>query len=196
MESPPKGRPPGIGSNLDLLMRRYQEADLASATALIRHVSPLLYRFLATEGTCRQDVEDMLQEAWLQIHKARHTWRPAEPVLPWLYAIARHVKVDAWRKSQRIRMREQPVDSIPEPVAPSFRPVLNSPDFDTLVASLPDGQREVVTMLKLAGMSVEEVARATSSTAGAVKLKAHRAYEKLRYLLKARPPDKQEGEPG
>jgi RNA polymerase sigma-70 factor (ECF subfamily) len=33
------------------------------------------------------------------------------------------------------------------------------------------------------GLSIEEIARATSSTAGAVKQKAHRAYERLRALL-------------
>ena len=38
-------------------------------------------------------------------------------------------------------------------------------------------------MLKVGGLSLEEVARATSSTVGAVKQKAHRAYERLRKLL-------------
>jgi RNA polymerase sigma-70 factor (ECF subfamily) len=52
-----------------------------------------------------------------------------------------------------------------------------------LVAALPDAQREVVTMLKVGGLTLEEVARATSSTVGAVKQKAHRAYERLRKLL-------------
>jgi RNA polymerase sigma-70 factor (ECF subfamily) len=41
----------------------------------------------------------------------------------------------------------------------------------------------VIEMLKVTGMSLEEVARATSSSVGAVKQKAHRAYEKLRDLL-------------
>jgi RNA polymerase sigma-70 factor, ECF subfamily len=57
------------------------------------------------------------------------------------------------------------------------------PTFETLVAALPEAQREVVTMLKVAGLNLEEVARATSSTVGAVKQKAHRAYEHLRRLL-------------
>jgi RNA polymerase sigma-70 factor (ECF subfamily) len=48
---------------------------------------------------------------------------------------------------------------------------------------LPDSQREVLTMLKVLGMSVDEVARATSTTAGSVKQKAHRAYERLRSVL-------------
>jgi RNA polymerase sigma-70 factor (ECF subfamily) len=56
----------------------------------------------------------------------------------------------------------------------------STPVFDTLVATLPGAQREVVTMLKVGGLTLEEVARATSSTVGAVKQKAHRAYERLR----------------
>jgi RNA polymerase sigma-70 factor (ECF subfamily) len=58
--------------------------------------------------------------------------------------------------------------------------------FDEVVAALPESQREVLVMLKVNGLSVEEIARATASTPGAVKQKAHRAYERLRNLL--RPP--------
>jgi RNA polymerase sigma-70 factor (ECF subfamily) len=48
---------------------------------------------------------------------------------------------------------------------------------------LPQSQREVIFMLKVSGMSLEEVARATASTVGAVKQKAHRAYAALRRML-------------
>lgn len=47
-------------------------------------------------------------------------------------------------------------------------------------------QRETLVMLKVSGMTLEEVARATSSTVGAVKQRAHRAYERLRKALKER----------
>jgi RNA polymerase sigma-70 factor (ECF subfamily) len=40
-------------------------------------------------------------------------------------------------------------------------------------------------MLKVSGMSIEEVARATSSSPGSVKQKAHRAYETLRRFYEA-----------
>jgi RNA polymerase sigma-70 factor (ECF subfamily) len=56
-------------------------------------------------------------------------------------------------------------------------------DLQALLAPLPECQREVIEMLKVAGMSLEEVARATSSSVGSVKQKAHRAYDKLRELL-------------
>ncbi len=54
-----------------------------------------------------------------------------------------------------------------------------------LLEVLPERQREVVAMLKISGMTLQEVARATSSSVGAVKLRAHRAYEKLRQILGA-----------
>jgi RNA polymerase sigma-70 factor (ECF subfamily) len=59
----------------------------------------------------------------------------------------------------------------------------SGPDLDAMLASLPESQREVVVMLKVSGMSLEEVARATSASVGSVKQKAHRAYDKLRELL-------------
>ena len=58
--------------------------------------------------------------------------------------------------------------------------------MDTILAVLPERQREVIVMLKVSGMTIEEVARATSSSAGSVKQKAHRAYQKLREVLSVR----------
>ena len=55
-----------------------------------------------------------------------------------------------------------------------------------ILACLPEGQREILVMLKGCGMTLEEAARATSSTVGAVKQKAHRAYERLRRAIQQR----------
>jgi RNA polymerase sigma-70 factor (ECF subfamily) len=41
----------------------------------------------------------------------------------------------------------------------------------------------VIELLKVEGMTLDEVARATSSSVGSVKQKAHRAYEKLRQRM-------------
>lgn len=78
------------------------------------------------------------------------------------------------------------MESLPEPVANARSDVNEMQSFDAIVARLPESQREVVTMLKVTGMSLEEVARATASSVGAVKQKAHRAYESLRQILRSR----------
>lgn len=96
----------------------------------------------------------------MRIHWVRHTYSPGEPLLPWVYAIARCVQARG----------------------PRHCPKNRDPAFEDLVASLPEGQPEVLTMLKVNGLSLEEVARATSSTLGAVKQKAHRSYQECNVL--------------
>jgi RNA polymerase sigma-70 factor, ECF subfamily len=165
-------------------MVRYQQADPEAPAALIAALSPALLRFFRSQTVSREQADDLLQDTWLRIHRVRHTYRPGEPVLPWIYAIARRARIDGYRKLRRIQKHETAVEVLPERHS---APVggMPLPSFKNLVASLPEGQREVITMLKVGGLSLEEVARATSSTVGAVKQKAHRAYERLRKLLAA-----------
>jgi RNA polymerase sigma-70 factor (ECF subfamily) len=167
---------------IEQLMAGYQQADAAATSALIEQLSPQLYRFFAAQQGNRDDASDMLQDAWLRIHRVRHTYRPGEPLLPWVYAIARCVRVDSYRKRRRIAVREIVVETLPEPAVASGD-FADLPHFEQLVADLPASQREVLTMLKVNGLSLEEVARATSSSVGSVKQKVHRAYERLRSLL-------------
>jgi RNA polymerase sigma-70 factor, ECF subfamily len=174
--------PPSIAA-LDRLMARYQQADPEAPAALIAALSPALLRFFMTQDPMsREQADDLLQETWLRIHRVRHTYRPGQPVRPWVYAIARRVRVDGYRRTRRIRAHEIATEILPEP-RPRFETRNLLPAFETLVAVLPGAQREVVTMLKAGGLSLEEVARATSCTVGAVKQKASRAYERLRRML-------------
>jgi len=173
-------------------MERYQQADPEAPAFLVGALSPALMRFFQSQACSRQQADDLLQETWLRIHRVRHTYRPGEPVLPWVYAIARRVRVDGYRRMRRITMHETAMDVVPDrPARVERRPLLLS--FDKLVAALPEAQREVVTMLKVGELSLEEVARATSSTVGAVKQKAHRAYERLRKVLEIRAEKKRGG---
>jgi len=174
--------PPPIAA-LDRLMARYQQADPEAPAALIGALSPALLRFFRTQDLMsREQADDLLQETWLRIHRVRHTYRPGQPVLPWVYAIARRARVDGYRRTRRIRAHEIATEVLPEP-RPRFETRNCLPAFETLVAVLPKAQREVVTMLKAGGLSLEEVARATSCTVGAVKQKARRAYERMRTML-------------
>jgi len=168
--------------DLETLMAQYQRGDFAAASALIRRLSPQLHRFFLVQLSSRASADDLLQETWLRIHEVRHTYRPGEPVLPWLYAIARHIRVDHFRKTARTSARERSLDETPEMAAPP-PPAGADLSLQEMLAPLPESQREVIEMLKVAGMSLEEVARATSSSVGAVKQKAFRAYEKLRGVL-------------
>jgi RNA polymerase sigma-70 factor (ECF subfamily) len=171
-------------AELEQLMVRYQQGDATGIAELIQRLSPQLHRFFLAQFVSRRYADDLLQETWLRIHQARHTYRAGEPVLPWIYALARHVRVDHYRRTRRREDHERQVEELP--ATPAVPPaVTQGPDIQAMLRELPESQREVLVMLKVSGMSIEEVARATSSSVGSVKQKAHRAYEKLRRLYEA-----------
>ncbi len=97
---------PSLG--LESLISGYQEADEQAATLL----SKASARSCFAISWCRPPTGDMptiLQDTWMRFHKARHTYRPVGPVLPWIFAIARHAGLDNYRKE---RMRpDTPVAS-------------------------------------------------------------------------------------
>jgi RNA polymerase sigma-70 factor (ECF subfamily) len=177
----------------DYWMERYQQADPEAPGALINALSPALLHFFRSQSGNREQADDLLQETWMRIHRVRHTYRPGEPVLPWVYAIARRVGVDGYRRSRRVAAHETAMEVLPE-ARQTVERRSSLFDFETLVAALPEAQREVIIMLKVGGLTLEEAARATSSTVGAVKQKAHRAYEKLRTMLESGTKDASGGE--
>jgi hypothetical protein len=89
------------------------------------------------------------EETWLCIHEVRHTYRPGQPVLPWLYAIARNIRVDHYRKTQRRKSANRVwgrVRTFPH------RGRALGPDLASLLL-LYRRASEVIAMLKVSGMS-------------------------------------------
>ncbi len=170
--------------SLESLMSRYQRADEEAATALVRRLTPLIRRYFLLQLSNRRYADDLLQDTWMRIHRARHAYRPGEPVLPWILAIARYASLDHYRKAGRRDARELQLDPLRDAAGPP-PPAPEVPDIQAMLSTLPERQREVIIMLKVSGMSIDEVARATSSTTGSVKQRAHRAYQKLREALSA-----------
>jgi RNA polymerase sigma-70 factor (ECF subfamily) len=164
-------------------MVRYQAGDVAAVEELVQRLSPRLTGYFARPQANPSDVEDLLQECWLRIHRSRHTYRATDPLLPWIFAIARHTMLDDRRRRSRRAAREVLLREPPEP--PSQITAANSrvPDMERLLEQLPPSQRDVLLLLNVAGMTMAEAARATSSSVAATKQKAHRAYARLRAFL-------------
>jgi RNA polymerase sigma-70 factor (ECF subfamily) len=127
-----------MDSDIDLqfLMARYQQGDSGAATALVNRLSPQLYRFFLMQFVSRRHAEDLLQETWLRIHQVRHTYRNGQPLLPWLYAIARNIRVDHYRRAHRAEGREERLEEGSDlATAPDDRQARN-PDLDALLSAM------------------------------------------------------------
>ena len=103
----------------------------------------------------RSLAEDLLQDFWLRVHKARNTFRTGEPLLPWMFAIARRTKVDQYRRNRNIRSHEFQVEQVPDVVSrePERK---DTPALVDLLKTLPAAQRETIWLLKVSGLSLKK----------------------------------------
>lgn len=137
-------------------------------------------------GLPAQDVEDLVQDVLLSVHRARATFDPDRPFLPWLMAIARHRIADGARRHAR-RTREAMIESAEmlagedaERAIPGNR---DTPALARALASLPDRQRQAIELVKLREMSLQEAAAVTGTSTGAIKIAVHRGIGALRKAL-------------
>jgi RNA polymerase sigma-70 factor, ECF subfamily len=124
------------------------------------------------------DLEDAVQETLLAIHLKRHTWDPGQPLMPWVYAIARHKIIDALRR--RGRQRVEPLEDFQEFLA---APEVEDPhalsDARRLLETLQPRQRDIVTSISLDGQSIAATAARLSMSEVAVRVALHRALKSL-----------------
>ena len=79
------------------------QGDAASYRLLLTQLSGHLRAYykgrLARIGRGATEAEDLTQEALMAIHTRRHTYDPAEPLTPWVHAIARYKLIDHLRRT-------------------------------------------------------------------------------------------------
>jgi RNA polymerase sigma-70 factor (ECF subfamily) len=190
---------------LEQAMDRFAAGDDAALGDVYDLASPAVFSFL--KGLCRdrQLAEDLTQETFLRMHRARGLFRVGSPVLPWAYTIARRLFLDEVRSRRSEKLvpqgggatRGPNVASDAGEPARAFEVAVAGPSaeelfadrelaqaLDEALAQLPEAQASAFRLLKGEGLSVAEVAGIMGTTKGAVKLRAHRAYEALRKLLR------------
>ncbi len=165
------------------LMARYCAGDKPAFAALYRLVAPRLLGYLTGMVGERAAAEDLLQQTFIKIHEARDVYvRDADPI-PWFYTIAHRTCLDELRRRKRARVQVthdgELADFASEPTADESP----SPRYAVTLAALsdlPPNQREALLLTKVEGRSHAEAAAILGTSVGAIKLRAHRAYEALR----------------
>jgi RNA polymerase sigma-70 factor (ECF subfamily) len=164
-----------------------QEGDEAAYRRFLEEIGPVLLGYVRRRVFDRELVADVYQEVLLTLHKARHTYDPSRPLGPWLFTVARNSLLDALGRNRKFVEREVPVENLPEKGGPPEETGLEDPLFKAL-ASLPEPNRRAVELLKLRGRSLEEAAREMGISVGALKVRAHRGYRRLREILTRKEP--------
>jgi RNA polymerase sigma-70 factor (ECF subfamily) len=171
-------------------MAAAQDGDGVAYEKLLADLLPEVRRLVRNRLFDPSAVEDVVQNALLSIHRARHTFRPERRFGPWLRAIVRNAAIDSYRQSRRRREREvggDLVDLLPDPQAEAavvggLATELSSALSKALEALAPK-QREAVQLVQLEGLSVAEAALRAGVSVSALKVRAHRGYRALRAQL-------------
>jgi len=180
----------GAPSRADEAMSRYAAGDDEAFAAVYDELAPRLGAFLHRLTRDRDQTDDLLQQTFLQIHDARGRFLPGAAVLPWAYAIARRLFLDANDRRVRRDRRHDDLEDFSELLAatdPSPEAVLEGEVLAKTIGEaldqMPENQRVAFLLVKQEGLSMAEAAGVLGTTVATVKLRAHRAYERLRSAL-------------
>ncbi|MGC2457220.1 MAG: sigma-70 family RNA polymerase sigma factor, partial [Gallionellaceae bacterium] len=172
-------------ANLEALMRQSLDGDQRAYAELLRETARMLRPFLSKRLSFDSEVEDLLQEILISIHKARHTYDGQRPYKPWAYAIAKFRLQDYLRMHYADQLRHA-VD-ISELENNLHEDVTESPiSYESIsgeVHKLPGKQAAILQLMHQEGYTAKEVAQKLGMTESAVKVAAHRAYKVLRQKL-------------
>lgn len=158
--------------------------DPSAFAELVRRWRIPLKRIMS--GHCAPDeAEDLVQSVFLHLHRARTDYRAGEPLRPYLLTIAHNLRRDHVRKNRRRSLLAPATDDAlrPEAAPPSEAEDPLAEQLHAALGRLPTAQREVIHMHWFDGLPFAAIAARLGASLSAVKVRAHRGYERLRQVI-------------
>jgi RNA polymerase sigma-70 factor (ECF subfamily) len=161
-------------------MARYADGDVGAFEELFQRYERRAYVFFLKRTGSPERSEDLYQELFLRIHRARDRYEPSRPFTPWFFQIATRLLVDDYRRA--FRSHELPME---ERELRAERPgsedvVADREEVSQLLEGLSPDERYVVLSAKVEGIGYPELAEHLGKSADAVKKMASRAIGRLR----------------
>ncbi len=167
------------------LMSAYVAGDAAAFRLLFDRYAPILLRAMLRELYVREEANDLVQQTFLQLHRARFDFDPGQKLKPWLFTIALNLKREYFRRKKRRPERTLELDAALEPSVGALgaAQVEARRTLGRALAVLPPDQRRVIELHWFDGLDFPEVAEVVGASVSAVKVRAHRGYVRLRQVL-------------
>jgi RNA polymerase sigma-70 factor (ECF subfamily) len=166
------------------LMQEYQSGRFEAFDELYALLAPAVRRYLLSHVRDAAKADDLVQETFLQLHRARHTYDPAHPLTPWAMAIARHVRLMDRRTQSRRPWALEDVTDLTLPVKGEAAALAEKTDVRRALAQVPAPRRTAIIQHHVWGLSFKEIAAKAGIAETAAKLRSSRGMAQLRTLLK------------
>ncbi|MEK6593205.1 MAG: RNA polymerase sigma factor [Pseudomonadota bacterium] len=172
------------------LMLRYRDGDAGAFDVLYRRHKGGLYRYLLRQCRDPAAAEELYQDVWMNLIRARGSYEVTAKFTTYVYRLAHNRLIDHYRKNAHgaaLSYDDETGPQIDEPAAPlQSQPEANydirqlAARLMSLLAELPEAQREAFVLHQEAGMGIEEIAAATGVTRETAKSRLRYAMAKLR----------------
>jgi RNA polymerase sigma-70 factor (ECF subfamily) len=166
------------------LMREYQSGRFEAFGEIYAALGPVLRRYLLSQARDGARADDLVQETFLQMHRARHTYDSSYPLTPWVTAIARHVWLMDCRTRSRRPWAPDDVMAMELPVRAEAASLAERADVRRALGQVAPDRRDAVIQHHLLGFSFKEIAERAGIAETAAKLRSSRGMAQLRALLK------------
>ena len=166
--------------SLARLMAASQRGDRAAYRALLGDCGKWLARYFARRIAPHQ-VDDLIQETLVSMHRKLATWDSDRAFLPWLAAIARYRWIDMLRRQRD----EAELGDNDAAVGAEDEAVHARLSLDHLLALLPPKQAQAITLVKIEGASIAEASRICGQSESLVKVNIHRGLKKLSQYIES-----------
>ncbi len=149
-----------------------------------------MYRYFLRQCGNAATSEELFQDVWLGLVRARAKYQPTAKFTTYLYTLAHNRVIDFYRQQSRALPKSYSEDAL-DPLDALEARVQDQPERRAeiledaerllqLVAELPEAQREAFVMRQEAGMSIEQIAAATAVNHETAKSRLRYALAKLR----------------
>jgi RNA polymerase sigma-70 factor (ECF subfamily) len=169
-------------------MARYAGGDDDSFGEVYDALAPRLHRFLMQQCRERTRAEDLVQQTFLRIHRARGSFTAGSRVVPWAFAIARRLMIDGFRAGAREQLgSDDELEHLPSPHSADeeLHVAQLSRVLHRELARIPESQRVAFELVRQHGLPLADAAAALGVSVMAVKLRTHRASKALRAAIDA-----------
>lgn len=169
------------------LMLRYRDGDVAAFETLYRRHKDPVYRYLLRLCGHRDAAEDIFQDVWGKIVKARGSYRPTAKFTTFLYRVAHNCFIDHVRRNKRHAGNAslEPDDHSNPGESPetATERSLARERLDAALQELPDEQRDAFLLYEEGGFTIDQIAAITDCNRETAKSRLRYAVNKLRAAI-------------
>ena len=169
------------------LMLRYQDGDVAAFETLYRRHKDPVYRYLLRLCGHRDTAEDIVQEVWGKIVKARASYRPTAKFTTFLYRVAHNCFIDHVRRNKRHAgntvLEPELHSDQGESLELATERSLARERLHAALKTLPEEQRDAFLLSEEGGLSVDQIASVTDCNRETAKSRLRYAVNKLRSAI-------------